>query len=259
MKRLYFDLETSPNLVYTWRLGYRVALYPENLVKERAIICVAWKWNTGKRVRALKWDKGCDKKLLEEFIPIANEADQIVAHNGDRFDIKWLRSRCIFHRIPMFPRYHSLDTLKQARQGFNFNSNKLDYIAKFLGKDGKRRHDGFQMWKEVCEGDKKALTAMVQYCKQDIRVLEDVHREFENYSEPTIHVGVVNGGPRWSCPKCGSTEIGWTSESYVSKTGMKAYYYQCRECDFRYKLGQTLAFQSPHPPTAKHAYDPDQT
>ena len=37
---------------------------------------------------------------LLTLLKIANQADEIIGHNGDRFDIKKVRTRCIYHRVP---------------------------------------------------------------------------------------------------------------------------------------------------------------
>lgn len=102
-KRLFFDIETSPNIVTSWRIGYNLNISPDNIIHERAIICVCWKWEGEDEVHSLTWDKNQnDKQLLKKFIKVLNSADEIIGHNGDRFDIKWLRTRCIFHDIDMF-------------------------------------------------------------------------------------------------------------------------------------------------------------
>lgn len=207
-KRLFFDIETSPNVVYAWRIGYNLSLQPHDIIEERKIICISYKWEGEENIYSLTWDKNqCDKQMLIDFINVMNQADEIVAHNGDRFDEKWIRTRCIFHRIPAFPKYKSLDTLKKAKYGFNFNSNKLDYIAQFLGVGAKVKHSGFDMWKGVMNGDKEAMKEMVHYCEGDIIVLEDVYNAMESYIKPNTHNGVVNGGFKYSCPCCGSDEI----------------------------------------------------
>jgi len=88
-KRLFFDIETSFNIGIFWRSGYNLTIQPDDIIKERAIICVSWKWEGKDEVHNLTWDKNqCDKKLLKDFVKILNQADEIVAHNGDRFDIK---------------------------------------------------------------------------------------------------------------------------------------------------------------------------
>ncbi len=102
--------------------------------RERAIICICYKWEGEKKVHFLRWDKNqCDKTLLKEFIKVANDAHELVGHNSDMFDLPWIRTRCLFHNIDMFPNYTTIDTYKISKNKFKFNSNKLDYIAKFLG------------------------------------------------------------------------------------------------------------------------------
>ena len=175
MKRLFFDIETSPNIVYSWRVGYRIILPPENIIQERKIICVCWKWEHKKNVYSLTWnDQQEDKELLKEFVKVCNQADEIVAHNGDNFDVKWLRTRCIFHRIKFPEKIQTFDTLKKSRKGFKFNSNKLDYIAKYLGVGRKTKTGGFDLWVDVMNGKKKALEEMVNYCKNDVVILHNV-------------------------------------------------------------------------------------
>jgi hypothetical protein len=37
-KRLFFDIETSPNIGLFWSAGFKLNIAPENIIKERAII-----------------------------------------------------------------------------------------------------------------------------------------------------------------------------------------------------------------------------
>jgi DNA polymerase elongation subunit (family B) len=208
IKRLFFDIETSPNIGYFWRAGYKLNIGPENIIEERKIICISYKWEHEETIHTLTWDYNlCDKQMLIDFIKVANQADEMIAHNGDRFDIKWIRTRCIYHRVPMMPDYKTLDTLKKAKYGFNFNSNKLDYIAQFLGVGAKVKHSGFQMWKDVMKGKPEALKEMVEYCEGDIIVLEDVYLTMQNYIKPNTHTGVLNGNLKYSCSLCGSENV----------------------------------------------------
>ncbi len=43
-RRLFFDIEVSPNIVFSWRAGYNLNIDPDNIIEERKIICVCWKW-----------------------------------------------------------------------------------------------------------------------------------------------------------------------------------------------------------------------
>lgn len=239
IKRLFFDIETSPNVVYSWRIGYNLNITPDNIIDERKIICISYKWEDSDKIFSLKWDNNqCDRQMLIDFIEQANQADELIAHNGDRFDIKWIRTRCIYHRIPMFPNYKTLDTLKKAKSGFNFNSNKLDYIAQFLGVGAKVKHSGFDMWKNVIKGDANAMAEMVTYCEGDIIVLEDVYFTMQNYIKTNTHNGVINNNLKYSCPNCGS-EHSELIKNNVTAMGTIKRLMQCTDCDYHYEISNS--------------------
>lgn len=229
-KRLFFDIEVSANIGLFWQSGFKLNIGPESIIKERAIICICYKWEDSKEVHSLEWDsKQCDKKLLEKFVKIANEADELIGHNGDRFDLSWIRTRCLFHRIPMFPKYVTIDTLKISRSKFKFNSNKLDYIAKFLGVGQKIKTD-YGMWKDIMLNKcKVSMSKMVKYCKMDVIVLEKVFKELSNHIEAKTHYGVTFGADRGSCPECGSDEI-TINKRRTSASGVKKVQYICKTC-----------------------------
>ncbi len=230
IKRLYFDIETSPNIGYFWQAGYKLNIPYDNIIKERAIITICYKWEGQRDVYHLTWDKTqSDKGMLEKFVKVANEADELVGHNGDRFDLPWVRTRCLYHRIPMMPDYKSIDTLKVSRSKFRFNSNRLNYIARYLN-IGQKINTSFDLWtKIVFNKDKQAMDKMVKYCKQDVRLLEKVYKELEFYFNPKTHVGVLNNKPKSSCPRCGS-EKNTIHQTIVSAAGVKKYKVKCKDC-----------------------------
>jgi len=198
INRLYADIEVSPDIAFTWRIGYKVSLNHDNILKERAIICIGFKWEHQKKAQCIYWDKNQDDRaLLEEFIAIANTADEIVMHNGDSFDLPWIRTRCLFHGLPMMPAYKTIDTLQWARRKFYFNSNRLDYIAKFLGMGGKLKTE-FGLWKSiVLQSDGAALKRMVTYCKKDVALLEQVWKRMASHVPHKTHAGVLAGRYKW--------------------------------------------------------------
>jgi DNA polymerase elongation subunit (family B) len=229
-RRLFFDIEVSANIALIWQSGFKISVSPESIIKERAIICICYKWEDSKEVEYLTWDsKQCDKRMLQKFVEVANSADQLIGHNGDRFDLSWVRTRCLFHGIQMFPNYTIIDTLKVSRSKFKFNSNKLDYIAKFLGV-GKKIKTDYSMWKDIMlDKDKIAMDKMVKYCKMDVIVLEKVYKALSSHIEPKTHFGVIFGGDRGSCPECGSDQI-TISKRRTTATGIKKIQYVCKVC-----------------------------
>ena len=229
-RRLFFDIETSPNIGLFWEAGYKKNIDSSNIIKERAIICICYKWEDDKEVYSLNWDaKQDDKRMLESFIKVINESDEAIGHNGDRFDLAWIRTRCLFHGISMFPNYCTIDTLKIARQKFRFNSNKLNYIADFLGIGQKIKTD-FGLWKNiVLHKDKKAMADMIKYCKKDVILLEKVYKALSNHVIPKTHYGVIFGADRGSCPECGSDDI-FISKRRTLASGLKKLQFICKTC-----------------------------
>ena len=229
-RRLYFDLECSPNIGFFWTAGYKLNISTESIIKERAIICICYKWEDEKETHALYWDfKQNDKKLLIEFIKVANQANELVGHNGDKFDLAWIRTRCLFHRIEMFPTYVTIDTLKVARSKFKFNSNKLNYIAQYLG-IGEKIHTEYNLWKEIVLNKcKDSMEKMIKYCKQDVILLEKVHKELNHHIPSKTHYGVVFGEDRGTCPECGSDDL-IKNNKVVTATGLVRIQYKCKTC-----------------------------
>lgn len=206
-KRLFFDIETSPNLGIFWSTGHKINIRPEQILAERKVLCISYKWEGEDKVHNLTWDGITDAHMLEEFSKIIEEADEVIAHNGDRFDIKWLRTRCLMHDIPFSTYVKTLDTLSKVKTMFNFQSNKLDYIARVLGVGGKISTGGLELWVKVMFGDEEALDKMVEYCNNDVVILEDVYHRIQNYIKPNTHVGVKQGKEPHTCPTCGSEEV----------------------------------------------------
>lgn len=209
LKVLVYDIETSYNIVSTWRVGNKVSLPHYSIIKERQIICVSWKWVGEEEVYSLDWGYKTqdDKFLVETFIGALNEADVIVAHNGDNFDLKWLRTRALKHGLEMLPYYNQVDTLQLARKYFYLNSNKLDYISKFLGFEGKI-HTEPELWdKVILEKSLDALCEMIEYCEEDVRQLEKVYLRLSTWDKPKQHAGVLLSGDKLSSPISGSKKL----------------------------------------------------
>lgn len=228
-KRLYIDLEVSPNIVLAWRAGYKLNISHEDIIQERAIICVCYKWEGDTQISSMRWNKGDDKELVEKFSKVLLQATEVVAHNCNNFDIKWFRTRCLYHGIPCPPDLKTVDTLKLAKSNMLFNSNKLDYIGSFLGL-GNKLKTSYNLWKDILlNNSKKAMDEMVEYCKRDVQLLEEVHHKLINYSKHKTHYGVLNGGTKIDCPECASTNT--HSRGYwISAVGVKKNKCQCNDC-----------------------------
>jgi len=204
-KVLIYDLEVSYNIVKSWRVGYNLNINPADIIEERKIICVSYKWLGEDQTYNIQWDKDHDDKfLLEQFIPVLNEADLIVAHNGDRFDLKWIKTRAIYHDLPMLLNYPQFDTLKVAKKKFNFNSNKLDYISEFLGFENKIKTN-MKLWDDIIfKSCPIAMDDMIKYCNMDVELLEKVYNKLVYWETPKYH---INAEDKTSSPISGGYNL----------------------------------------------------
>lgn len=209
-KVLIYDIETSPNIGWFWRAGFKQSIGTNQILKERAIICVSYKWKDEENVYNLVWDENQnDYFLIDQFIDVLNEADLISAHNGDNFDIKWLRTRALVHGLhkKMLPNYKQFDTLKVAKSKLYLNSNRLDYISKLLGFEGKIQTTPDLWNKVVILNDRTALIDMLNYCDEDVRQLEKVYNELQHLDNPKYHHGVLTGETKQTSPITGTYNI----------------------------------------------------
>jgi hypothetical protein len=207
-KVLFYDIETSYNIVKSWRVGYNMTIQPGDIISERKIICVSYKWLGEDKVHNLSWNhKQDDIVLIERFIDVLNKADLIVAHNGEGYDLPWIRTRALLHNIPMRINYKQFDTLKVCRRKFNFNSNKLDYISEFLGFGNKIKTD-MSLWDDIIlRKSDESLQKMIEYCNKDVELLEKVYCKLMYHEGPQYHVGVLYDRSKQTSPYSGTENI----------------------------------------------------
>lgn len=238
VRRLFADIETSLMKVYAFSAGYNLNINHDSIIEERKIICLAYKWEGEREVTILRWDKNQDDKaLLMAFAKVANEADEIVGHYGNHFDWPWIRTRTLFHKLAPLPIWKTVDTKALASKYFYFNSNKLDYISRFLG-HGKKLRTDFDLWKRVDQGCQKALDYMCKYCGVDVRRLESVFKDIRPYIPTKTHAGVKVGLPKWTCPRSGSTNVK-LSKKRVTATGNIQYQMQNLDDGGYYSISPT--------------------
>lgn len=210
-KILLFDLETAPSL------GWYFDLWKEgNIVGTKAdwyILCFAAKWLDGKMMtHALPDFKGYkpgsenDELLVRELWKLFDEADILIAHNGDKFDIRKANARFAYYKLPPPSPYKTIDTRKVAKKYFNFTSNKLDDLGNHLGYGRKLVHTGFELWKGCMRGEPKAWAHMVKYNKRDVILLEQIYKHFLPWIQSHPNISVLSGKAD-CCPNCGSNRL----------------------------------------------------
>ncbi len=244
IKRLLIDLETSPAIGSFWRPGYNLRLTNDNIEIHARIITAAYKWQGEKKVHALVWKgKGiggqCDKNIIEGIVPVMNEADEIIAHYGDGFDIPWVRTRALYHGI-VTGIWKTVDTHSWAKKLFLLPTNKLNDIAEYLGL-GQKLPTDYDLWRKITfYDDAKALKHMVEYNQHDVELLEQVWEQLMVYAPPPTHAGVFDQKEKWTCPECGGDPSKKaTTGRRASAAGTVKYQMYCGVCPRYYMINNT--------------------
>jgi hypothetical protein len=233
---LLWDVETSLNILTSFSL-YPKFIHHNNILQDWYIICGSWKFLDEPQINSAcvtfdreRFDKNPadDYEVARQLRDALLEADIIVHHNGDKFDIKKLNTRLIYHRLDPLPnKLTTVDTLKEARRTFAFTSNRLDYLGKYLGV-GEKIVTEPDLWTNALAGDKAAIQSMLDYNKQDVKLLENVYSVMRPYiKHPNVTAFSANDN-EFSCISCGSAKLakrGFT----VSLAGRKQRY-QCISC-----------------------------
>jgi predicted RNA-binding Zn-ribbon protein involved in translation (DUF1610 family) len=144
-----------------------------------------------------------DTRIAASIAELLREADVVVAHNGDRFDIPKLNGRLLQLGLEPLGPVRTIDTLKLAKRNIKVAFNKLDYLGEFLGL-GKKIKTDWSLWERCYNGDEKALAEMTRYNKRDVVLLEQVFNRLKPYVRqlPRLHDGEGD-----ACPSCGSHNL----------------------------------------------------
>ena len=247
LRLLFFDVEVAWMLTALWQLdaGY---INPD-MVEQPEKFLLSWsaKWSDETKVRSQVLTPGeakgeDDARIVDGLAKLVRKADYVVAHNGNKFDMKRLNTRVLLNGSQPLGHVQTIDTLIIARQSFDFASNRLNFIAKLLGL-GEKHSTNLDLWRRCCQGEAKALKEMRAYNVTDTILLEAVFRAMAPYAkkiprlidaaewrqELCTHCGDprertattprhkrdgeyrtnVNTFPKYRCSECGRNYRGW--------------------------------------------------
>ena len=228
---LFLDIETAPILAYVWaRWKQNVAM--NQVAEDWQILTWAAKWLGDHKVLTGSAFDGADvhddAEMLWNLHGLLDEADMVVAHNGNKFDIPRVNARLIKAGLAPPSPYKRIDTFIEAKKTFAFTSNRLGDLGEFLGVGGKAETGGFSLWTQCLKGDAAAWQKMLKYNIQDVRLLEKVYMELRPWMPNHPNVGVYVNDDDPICPKCGSKHLQLRGYSYT-QVG-KYQRYQCMDC-----------------------------
>jgi len=191
MRQIVFDLET-------WGLdrGWGVTLVASFLIHGGAK-------GPEKKTLTLRdypaWQKGRrsdDRELVEDVLKILSTGHILYAHNGDRFDVRWLRTVALKYGLDM-PRVKLVDPCSIAWRKYLLGRNSLEAVADFL-KDRfpnlrlEKFHIPPDVWRSaLMDADDTAWEKLVTRCESDVEVLNSIA------SAVTGDVGLIDYSGSW--------------------------------------------------------------
>lgn len=124
-------------------------------------------WKKGKR--------GDDSAITSELTRALSKFDVLVAHNGTRFDVPFIRTRLARWGLTRFPDVKIIDPLSIAFRKFRLNHNSLGSISDFIGSTDRKHRLDLSVWMDcILNGNTKAMDEIVTHCLADVKELKDV-------------------------------------------------------------------------------------
>jgi len=237
MRMLYLDIETFPNVCFTWGL-FNQNIGLDSIVESGTTACWAARWEGDKKVHYAGLNENTEAEMVLQIWQLLDDADIVVHYNGRKFDIPILNKEFIkFGLQPPTP-YQQIDLLETARRQFRFVSNKLDYVAQFLGLGSKVQHKGMKLWVGCMEGNERDWKVMKKYNIQDVHLLPKLYKKLLPWINNHPNMALYSEEDVEVCTNCGSEHLVKKGMEHLATQSYQRY--KCMDCGTNLK-GRTTA------------------
>lgn len=225
---ILYDLETSRTGVegYGSRWDFKVVKF----IKQSELMCYSWKELGEKNVHFVsRYDFKTYRDFVESLRTLLHNADITIAHNGGSFDDKMANRFFVTEGIlPPKPR-KTVDTKREAKRWFRFESNSLDDLGQFLGLGRKQSIGYADLEDDFMSGSpsRKTVKLMKEYNDQDVKLLEAIYLRMLPFMSSHPNLGDIDGVDA-VCPKCGSNSL--HKRGFNRKRTGSSQRYQCQSC-----------------------------
>lgn len=237
LKVLYYDIETAPLLARIWS-PYQKFVSHQQMVHDSFMLTYAGKWSHENRVRSDRLtsrealDQN-DERIVVGLAKLVREADIIIAHNINGFDLPRLNGRVMMNGLEPLGPVQTIDTLTLARKNFGFAYNKLDWLAEQFG-FGTKIDTDMDLWHRAYLGDASALKEMERYNKHDVVLLEKVFEFMKPHVQRLTRLFDADRDGQWICLYCGTEgPNNFQMRGYVRTQGTTFHKVQCKNTTCR--------------------------
>lgn len=244
-KILIFDIETTPMKSYHWG-SYKQFISPVQVLEYTKVLCWSAKWLDSDAVlfeRQMPRDKGDDKRICVKLWELCDEADILIAHNGQAFDIGVMRARWLDHGLVPPSPSKMVDTLKIVRKQFRFPDNKLETLVKYLGLGTKLAHTGFQLWIDCMAHKAEAWRLMEEYNVRDVTILESLYKQIRPWDTRHPNVALLYDDAKTRCVCCGHTSFTAVKHKQAMTSVSLFDIKKCKSCGKNMRVGKREKLQ----------------
>lgn len=209
------------------------------------MLCFGWKNLGDKKTNCVSIDQSTefhkdptnDKYVTKIAYDVLSKADMIISWNGIRFDVPFINTRMLVHMpgtyLPSIPHF---DGLPISRHYLRLHSNRLASVAMFLGTANKTPLDG-PTWTRASAGHKPSLRYVVEHCRRDVEVLEQVYMRLRPFAQKHPNLSLMDYGPSDKliknevpiiCPVCGDSKLTKRGERKTRQCSYQRYL--CSSC-----------------------------
>ena len=209
------------------------------------MLCFGYKWLGDKKAQVIsitdfpkfQTDPTNDKYVTKAAAKVLTEADMWVGWYSSRYDIPFVQTRLVYHKLPLLPPVQHCDAWRIAKYKMKLNSNRLASVSSFLGVEEKTPLSG-PIWVRGAAGHKPSVRYIVEHCRQDVEVLEQSYMRIRGLSTNHPHVGMMNGHEH-ACPNCGSDDV---QRRGIARSRLSTYHrFQCMNCGAWSRDGQATS------------------
>lgn len=130
-----------------------------------------------------KWStkRSDDSHVLKALVEELEKYDIWIAHNGQKFDIPYLRSRLLKFGFPSLANKKLIDPCHLARNKLKISYNSLEKIANHMGCNSKTDLDPDIWLKASLDGCRRSMDEVCRHCVEDVITLEKVINYMKTY------------------------------------------------------------------------------
>lgn len=238
-KIFLFDIETSTILAHVWGL-FNQNISIDAIEDDWYTFCFSGKWlgqdTFNHSVHHYEYPESGNFKDNERYVVEAmwkylDECDIAVAYNGKKFDKKKMNWKFFEYNLPEPSSYKLIDPYQIVKGNFSPTSGKLDFIQRYIKDISEGKKDtGMKLWKACRNNDVESLDYMVEYCDQDIELLEKVYLAVRHWDKNSPQMSLYYDDDKLRCNSCGSDDLSLI-EDKVTHTSLSEFpLYRCNCC-----------------------------